>query len=354
MLGNALFVGGLAAVLLPGLVLASRVLPRERWQILAAVPGRGPAGGDGFRPGLNLTYYGLLFASATVAGVALFYFLLAAVGLDLGAILFCVTVILALAIAASKLLAIAVEGKRNTFTTAGASFVGLLATPPVVLLYDRFLAGRFGAPLPLLPVLASLAIGYCFGEGLGRLACLSFGCCYGRPLAQLPEPLQKVFGGFSCTFHGKTKKIAYASSLDGVAVVPVQAMSALALVSCGLVALYLFLAGSYGLSFGLASVFAMGWRLFSERFRADYRGESKFTAYQKMSLANIGFCLVLSLVAAGGVPGRSADLALGLEALWRPGVLLFMQGLWVAIFLYTGVSRVTGARMSFHVHQDRI
>jgi hypothetical protein len=35
-------------------------------------------------------------------------------------------------------------------------------------------------------------------------------------------------------------------------------------------------------------------------------------------------------------------------------MILALQGLWLAIFLYTGRSSVTGAQLTFHVHADRI
>jgi hypothetical protein len=49
-----------------------------------------------------------------------------------------------------------------------------------------------------------------------------------------------------------------------------------------------------------------------------------------------------------------AQLVTGLQGLWQPGTLLFLQGVWLVIFLYTGRSTVTGATLSFHVHHERI
>jgi hypothetical protein len=34
--------------------------------------------------------------------------------------------------------------------------------------------------------------------------------------------------------------------------------------------------------------------------------------------------------------------------------VLFLEGVWVGILLYTGTSEVTGATISFHVHRDRV
>jgi hypothetical protein len=53
-------------------------------------------------------------------------------------------------------------------------------------------------------------------------------------------------------------------------------------------------------------------------------------------------------------PNRLPDLSAGLKSLWRPELILFLQGIWMLLFFYTGRSTVTGATLSFHVHHDRI
>jgi hypothetical protein len=53
-------------------------------------------------------------------------------------------------------------------------------------------------------------------------------------------------------------------------------------------------------------------------------------------------------------PSALPDLSAGLKSLWSPALILFLQGIWMIIFLYTGRSTVTGATLRFHVHQDRI
>jgi hypothetical protein len=40
--------------------------------------------------------------------------------------------------------------------------------------------------------------------------------------------------------------------------------------------------------------------------------------------------------------------------LWNPAALLFCQALWLAVFLITGRSMVTGSTLSFFVRSDRI
>ena len=140
----------------------------------------------------------------------------------------------------AKILARMIEGKSFTFTVGGAAFTGILVAP----FLTRLLEALSGWPLPVLPVIAAIAVAYAFGEGLGRLACVSFGCCYGRPLADLSPAARRLLGAWAFTFTGKTKKIAYESGLDGQKVVPVQAFSAVINSAAGLAGTVLFLCRS--------------------------------------------------------------------------------------------------------------
>lgn len=92
---------------------------------------------------------------------------------------------------------------------------------------------------------------------------------------------------------------------------------------------------------------------YHQYFRADYRGEGNFSAYQRMALAGIGYCALLPLFGGSTVNSR-ADLGAGLASLWNPAALLFFQGLWLLLFIYTGFSSVTGAMLAFHVHEENI
>ena len=72
-----------------------------------------------------------------------------------------------------------------------------------------------------------------------------------------------------------------------------------------------------------------------------------------MGLAGIGYLLIaLPFLPIG--PYRQADVLAGLRVLWDPSVILFLEGLCVAIFLYTGRSAVTVATLSFHIRRDRV
>jgi len=49
-----------------------------------------------------------------------------------------------------------------------------------------------------------------------------------------------------------------------------------------------------------------------------------------------------------------AQLAAGIESIWRPEVFLMLQAIWAIVFVMFGKSMVTGAHISFHLHHDRI
>ena len=53
-------------------------------------------------------------------------------------------------------------------------------------------------------------------------------------------------------------------------------------------------------------------------------------------------------------PSGMPNLLNGLSNLWNPALILFLQGIWLVIFLYTGRSTVTGATLEFHVHTEHI
>ncbi|MBN2645807.1 MAG: prolipoprotein diacylglyceryl transferase [Desulfuromonadaceae bacterium] len=325
-----------------------RVLPRERWQILASVPLKRQDNGEW--SGVNLTFYGLLTANAYAIALATLVVLLRSLHLSLAALLLLAFLLLALCVPASRAVARWVEGKAHTFTVGGAVFVGILAAPWLVGLVNLLL---WQPALPLRPTLAALAIAYAFGEGFGRLACISFGCCYGKPLSACSPRLQRLFHRFHLVFEGQTKKIAYADGLHGCKVVPVQALTAFLYVGTGLIATALFLLQHYGTAFLLPALVTQGWRIASELLRADYRGEQRFSAYQWMGLFSLFYVSAVALWAPAAVVGVP-DLAAGLTALWRPEILLSLALLWWTLFLYTGCSSVTGVALRFHVRQERI
>ena len=327
-----------------------RHLSEERWQFIGTVPLFKEPGGD-WR-GLNLTYYGMFNAHACTLAVAMVYILLAASGLSLPAIHMAIGATLLFSVPAAKLVARWVEKKAHTFSIGGAAFVGLVSTPWLVLGLNRLLPSWGMAPVPILPVLAAIAIAYAFGEGCGRLACISFGCCYGRPLDSLPPVLGRLLAPFSVVYHGSTKKIAYADQLNDRPVVAVQAITAALYTFLGLIGVLLFLKGRVAAAYLLAVGGTQTWRFASEFLRADFRGGGRISAYQIMALMAFFYALGICLFLSGSFP--EADVVQGLRRLWNPGIILSCQILWIGIFLYMGRSQVTGARISFHVRKDRI
>jgi hypothetical protein len=164
--------------------------------------------------------------------------------------------------------------------------------------------------------------------------------------------LQRIFSRWHFTFFGATRKIAYAGGLEGERVIPIQAITAILYLGTALAAAALFLHGHYGAAFLLALGATHLWRVFSEILRADHRGGGRFSVYQWMALLALPYGAVLVALAPAAAP--LPEITAGLRRLWHPAVLLFLQGLWLLVFVRTGRSMVTGAQMSFHVHTDRI
>jgi prolipoprotein diacylglyceryltransferase len=347
---NMLFLLGLA--LGCGLLLywGFRCLPDRQWQVWATLPTYNRSSESW--QGTNLTWYGVLTASANLAALAVMFCLLGSLGISRGAMLALACLLLAGCLPAARWVARLVEGKRHTFTVGGAVFVGFVLAPWIVVGLNAWLPDLVGRPLPVVPTLAALAVGYAFGEGIGRLACISYGCCYGKPLRNCGSLTGKIFRRCHFVFNGETKKIAYASGLEGEQVVPVQALTAVLYCLTGLVSTALFLSGYYGSAFLLASLVTQGWRVFSETLRADHRGGGNLSAYQIMGLLLLPYAAWLTIQFPAVT--AAADLSVGLAALWHPAVLLALQAGWLAMFILFGRSEVTGANLFFFVRHDRI
>lgn len=347
---NFLFVGLTACLSFVLFNWAFRHLPGERWHILASIPLRKNV--DDTWTGVNLTYYGFITAVATAVAAMLFVLLAAAVGASPLTVCVAVVAVMAVALPAASWTARLVEGKKHTFTVAGAAFVGMICAPPIVWFVCRRLEGEQGVLL-LWPILAAMSIAYIVGEGLGRLACISFGCCYGKPLDQCGLFARRLFEKFNFTFQGSLKKITYASSLQGVKVLPIQAVTAVLYTIVGLLGVYLYLESRFAVAFAVTGGFAQLWRVYSETLRADYRGEGRISVYQVLSFIAAVYAVTLPFYfpVQGSV---KATLLTGLIMMCRPGMILFFMSLWLLIFWRMGTSMVTGSVLSFHVHKDRI
>jgi len=328
-----------------------RVLPSEKWQIIATVPSYKMQ--HGHWQGINYTWYGLLTANAYLVAVSVLLVLLGAVGVPPMGTAILATAMLCCCVPASRLVARIVEKKAHTFTVGGAVFVGILITPLIIAMINHTAGELLSFRIPVMSAYAAIAIAYAFGEGLGRMACISFGCCYGKPLEASSALLRRLFSGRGFIFSGRTKKISYAGGLEAVEVIPIQAITAIFYCLAALIATWMYLSSHHTSAFLVATIATQGWRFFSETFRADYRGEGSISAYQIMGIIGVAYSVAAALFIASSTTALP-DLSAGLIVLWNPAMIFFLQGIWLMIFIYTGRSTVTGATLSFHVHTDRI
>ena len=268
------------------------------------------------------------------------------------AILATVGALFIIALPSARLVARVVERKLHTFTIAGALFVGILIAPAIIALINSMFAGRV---IPMIPAIAAVAVAYAYGEGAGRLACISFGCCYGKPVQRTHPVLKRIFNSLNFTFAGRTKKVSYEGGLEGIKVIPIQAITAVTYVVIALGGTYMFLKSHFIAATLLAVVGTQLWRSISETMRADYRGrgKGKLSDYQIMAMINIIYVIGLLIVCPLGQV-NTPDVLIGLASLWNPAIMIALTSLWVTIFLYTGRSSVTGSLLSFQVHQHRI
>jgi prolipoprotein diacylglyceryltransferase len=347
----AIVIGILALGLALLFAWAFRHLPRERWQILAALPREREPGG-GWR-GVNLTYYGVFNALGVGVGLAVAIFLPGAMGLPLAYLTGCILAFLAVVLPASKLINRLVEGHWHGFTVGGGCFVGMVAVPWVIWGVSRLFLPPADAASAVPVVLGALAPAYALGEGIGRLACISFGCCYGRRLADSPAWLRPMFGRWAFVFEGRLKKASYANGYEGQRLIPVQALTAIVSSLAGLASVALFLSGRPVAAFVLAIVVTQVWRFLSEFLRADYRGAGRISAYQWMALAGAVYTVLLGLLWPA-VPRTAPDVARGLALLWTPGAILFIEAVMGVVFFGMGVSTVTTSRITMDLRHDRV
>ena len=164
-----------------------------------------------------------------------------------------------------------------------------------------------------MPMLAASAITYALSEAIGRMACLSFGCCYGKPVREASPRMARVFARFPLVFHGRTKKAAYASGLADEPLIPVQTDYVTGIYGGGTGGVG-FVSGRTMADRGFVPVLATwGWRALSESLRADYRGDSRISAYQVMALIAMAYlAAMLTVIPSEGPraePGGGADAA---------------------------------------------
>lgn len=341
-----LFIGAASLIFAALFLWGFRVLPGERWQMLAAVPLRKED--QGHWRGLNLTFYGFLLAGATVIATLYGLILLVSTAMYLPGVMAVFLLIFAVSLPASKILARIVEKKLHTFTVGGAFFSGLLVAPWAIMAVNLAL-GLAGLPeLNVLVVLAALAISYVLGEGLGRLSCISYGCCYGKPLKECNWLVRRIFSRFSFVFTGATKKVVYDGGLEGEKLIPIQAITCILYTATALFSTHLFLQGHYAAAFLLSLSVSQLWRFLSETMRADFRGFGRISVYQKMSLAALPYAGGIAyLIPAAMLPPPSITQGLGIFI--QPIPMISLQLLWLTVFLIFGRSTATGSTLAFHV-----
>ncbi len=347
---DILFVLGLAFVLANFLIWAFRHLPGERWQMLAVVPMRKDA--NNIWQGTNLTYYGFFIATSQTLALLLFIVLLGAMHVSIPGAMLIVLIILSCCLPAARLVAMMVEKKRHTFTIGGASFLGIILAPWVIMGVHRLLVDQ-GSFLPTIPVLAAMSIAYTLGEGLGRLGCISFGCCYGKPVRDCHPLLQRLFARNNFIFHGPTKKVAYEGRLGGEQLIPIQAITCVLYTGGALLGATLFLSGSFTEALLLTIVLTQLWRIISETLRADFRGFGKISAYQKMGVVSVLYMLAVT----AGIPAPDyidPNIVNGIVKIWNLPIILALQLLWLVFFLIFGRSTVTTANVSFDLVRKHI
>jgi hypothetical protein len=347
---NWLFVSFLGTILTPLFIWSFKHLPRERWQIICAVPVRKMD--DGTWQGHNVTYYGLFNALAVCSAVALVLLLIGACGMDVKVCTLIVIITLGCCLPASRWIARWVEKRPNTFSVGAASFTGIVLGPWIVWSIGALSNRWAGIPIDAMAVMAAMMVGYAMGEGVGRLACISFGCCYGRPMHQMPPRVQRYFSWAVFTYSGSTKKIAYAHQLDEEKIFAVQAFTAVFYCTSALVGTLLVLNGAHAWAYFSGLIITQGWRFLSEFVRSDYRGDRTISVYQIMSLLTLPYGLIVLFIFPSSA--FSADLPAGFSVLWDPGVILLLQAIGIIMFLRTGVSQATGSSLSFHVCDHRI
>ncbi len=351
MLENYLFISLLSIVSSIMIYWGIKNLPNEKWQFIATLPEKKEH--DDFWKGINLTYYGLFNANSYTISVLIFLILTSAVQISPIKTVILTVIILGVCIPASKIVARIVENKQGTLTIGGASFVGIITTPIIITLLNNFFFLNEGK-IPVLPVLAAMAVAYTFGESLGRLACLSFGCCYGKKLNESGQVIQNIFKNYYHIFYGKTKKISYASNLDGEKVIPVQSLTSIIYLVTGIISLLLFFNKFFTLSLILSVTVTQLWRFFSETLRADFRGNMKISAYQIMALISIFYAIVLKFIYKSDFIPKSISVTYSYDYLYNVPVLIFLEILWALTFLWTGKSIVTASKIKFYVNYDKV
>ncbi|MCA1927018.1 MAG: prolipoprotein diacylglyceryl transferase [Calditerrivibrio sp.] len=321
--------------------------PSERFQFLLAIPYKQIS--DGRWLSLNLTYYGLFNAIAYTLGSLVTTILLLSINIKIIQIFLIMLFTFIICIPSSKYVAYFIEKTKSGFTVGGAVFIGVLISP-IAIIVSLYLTGfKDQSTSYIIPILTSLSIGYILGEGIGRIGCLSFGCCYGKSVDSLSDSfLKKIFGKWNTVYTGRLKKASYASNLCEQKTVPVQAMSIILYNTTGLISIILFIKGYYIFSLILVTFVSQLYRFFSEFLRADYRGEGKISAYQKMSIINVILITFYTIIFKSSLYPL-AKISTGLLGVFNPVAMTIFAVLFLFTLIYTGISSVTYSITNFRL-----
>jgi len=159
-----------------------------------------------------------------------------------------------------------------------------------------------------------------------------------------------LFRAIATIPRGRTRKAVYAGHCEGEPLVPTQALSAVSLSLFAITGIALFLFGHPRLGALIALVLTHSFRFFIEFLRADNRGAGAISPYQWMSLCSIPVVGGIFVFPANEL--ATANLKQGLLALGTPGVVVFLLGTALGVFLYPGRSRVTFAKLRFGVRDN--
>ncbi len=110
-------------------------------------------------------------------------------------------------------------------------------------------------------------------------------------------------------------------------------------------------------SAGLQAALAGPFRYMSHMARkaeSKLRCSAKTLALRPMVLSRARSAQSPVMALALGAPGIEANLGRGAAALWSVPVLLLLQGVFLAVFLYTGRSSVTDSSVRFAVRAGEI
>jgi len=150
---SAIFITTLAVFMTALLLWGFRTLPRERWQMIAAVPVAKDR--DGEWRGMNLTFYGFFSATGSVFGIGMSILLLGSLHVSILVGIILVAGMMVLCLPASRMVAAIVEKKRPFCCRL---YFGSAATiwPGLDLRFRPFLRWRERpSPMPLRKQLAA-------------------------------------------------------------------------------------------------------------------------------------------------------------------------------------------------------